>query len=154
MDGAREQFLADAGFSFDQHRNCRARCLLRGAQHTGHGVVAGNDVGEGQSAFAAMFDALQLALQRAGVERIAQRHLKAFDADRLHDEILGAGAHRRHDVIDAAMSGLNDDGDVEAGFADFCQHAHAIEAGHHQIEHHGIDGRRVGCGEHGDGRVA
>src|SRR6266853_458256 len=49
-----------------------------------------------------------------------------------------------------AMGGLHDDGNVEAGFADFRQHAHAIEAGHHQIEHHGIDGRRVGCGQHGD----
>jgi len=27
----------------------------------------------------------------------------------------------------AAMGGLHDDGDIEAGFADFCQHAHAIE---------------------------
>ena len=52
------------------------------------------------------------------------------------------------------MGGLHDHGNIEAGFADFRQHAHAVEAGHHQIEHHGIDRRRVRRGQHGDGRVA
>ena len=108
VDGAREQLLADAGFAFDQHRNGGAGGLLRGAQHAGHGLAAGDDVGEGQAAFAAVPDALQFALQRAGVERIAQRHLQPLDADRLDHEILGAGAHRRHHIVDAAMGGLHD----------------------------------------------
>ena len=154
VDGAGEQFLADAGFALDQHRNGRSRGLLRGAQHARHGLAAGDDVGEGQPAFAAVPDALQLALQRAGVQRIAQRNLQPLDADRLDHEILGAGAHRRHHIVDAAMGGLHDDGDVEAGFANFGQHAHAVEAGHDQIEHHGIDRRRVGAGQHGDRGVA
>ena len=52
------------------------------------------------------------------------------------------------------MGGLHDDGDVEAGFADFGQHAHAVEAGHHQIEHHGVDRLRVRRGQRGDGGIA
>ena len=102
----------------------------------------------------AVADALQFALQRAGVERIAQADLQPLDADRLDHEILGAGAHRRHHIVDAAMGGLHDDGDVEAGFADFGQHAHAVEAGHDEIEHHGVDGLRVRRGQRGDRGIA
>ena len=105
-------------------------------------------------AFAAVADALQFALQRAGIERVAQADLQPLDADRLDHEILRAGAHRRDHIVDAAMGGLHDHGDGETGFADFCQHAHAVEAGHHQIEHHGVDRRRVRRGQHGDGGVA
>ena len=122
-----------------------AFCAVRSTPR--HGFAAGDDVGEGQPAFAAVADALQFALQRAGVERIAQRHLQPLEADRLDHEILGAGAHRRHHIVDAAMGGLHDHGDVEAGFADLGQHAHAVEAGHHEIEHHGVDRRRVGGGQ-------
>ena len=154
VDGAGEQFLADAGFALDQDRDGGGGGLLRGAQHGRHGLAAGDDVGEGQPALAAVADALQLALQRAGVERVAQRHLQPLDADRLDHEILGAGAHRRHYIVDAAMGGLHDHGNGEAGFADPRQHAHAVEAGHHQIQHHGVDDGRVGGGQGGDGRVA
>ena len=127
---------------------------MRRPQHAGHGFAAGDDIGKRQPAFAAVADALQLALQCAGIERVAQRHLQALDADRLHHEILGTGAHRRHHIVDAAMGGLHDHGDAEAGFADFGQHAHAVEAGHHQIEHHGVDRRCVGRGQLGDRIVA
>ena len=101
-----------------------------------------------------MLDALQFAFQGAGVERIAQAHLQPLHADRLHHEILGAGAHRRHHIVNTAMRCLHDDGDIEPGFTNFCQHAHAVEAGHHKIEHHGIDPRCVRRGQHGNGRVA
>jgi hypothetical protein len=154
MDGTREQFLADAGFAFDQHRNRGGGGFLRGAQHARHGLAAGDDIGEGEAALAAVTDALQFAFQRAGVERVAQADLQPLHADGLDDEILGAGAHRRHHIVDAAMGGLHDDGNAEAGFADFGKHAHAVEARHHQIEHHGIDRRRVRGGQRGDGGVA
>ena len=72
VDGAGEQFLADAGFALDQHRDGRGRGLLRRAHHARHRLAAGDDVGKGQPAFAAVADALQFALQRAGVERVAQ----------------------------------------------------------------------------------
>ena len=65
VDGAGEQFLADAGLALDQHRNAGSCRLLRGAQHGCHGFAAGDDVGKGQPAFAAVADALQFALERA-----------------------------------------------------------------------------------------
>ncbi|MGY4482347.1 hypothetical protein ACVWWR_001538 [Bradyrhizobium sp. LM3.2] len=52
------------------------------------------------------------------------------------------------------MGGLHDDGDAEARFADFRQHAHAVEAGHHEIEDDAVDNGRIGGGEDGDRGVA
>ena len=52
------------------------------------------------------------------------------------------------------MGGLDDDGDVEAGLADLGQHAHAVETGHHEIEHDGVDSRPIRRGQDGDGGIA
>jgi len=119
-----------------------------------HRLGTGDDVGESQLTFAAMADALQLALQRAGVERVTQRHLQSLDADRLHDEVMRACAHRRHHIVDAAMGGLHDHRKVEAEIADFFQYAHAVEAGHDEIEHHGVDRLGLRIDQMGEGGVA
>ena len=50
VDGARDQFLADAGLAFDQHRDGGGRGLLGAAQHRLHARAAGDDVLEGQRA--------------------------------------------------------------------------------------------------------
>ena len=141
VDGARDQFLADAGFAFDQHRDGGGRRLLGGAQHRLHGGRAGDHVGDGQRAVAAALEPLQFAGQRLAGERVAQRDLQPLGACRLDHEIGGAGAHRRHHIVDAAMGGLHDDGNVEAGLAHARQHAEAVEIGHHQVEHHAVDAR-------------
>ena len=52
------------------------------------------------------------------------------------------------------MGGLHDDGEGVAGFADFGQHAHTVEAGHHEVEHQRIDRRCVRRGQHGDHGIA
>lgn len=101
-----------------------------------------------------MLDTLQFALERTGVERVTQRHLQPFEAGRLDHEILGAGAHRRNHIVDAAMGGLHDDGDVQAGVAHLREHAEAIEAGHHEVQHDGVDHRGVGGGQQGQRGVA
>ena len=105
-------------------------------------------------AFAAVADALQFALERAGVERIAQRHLQPLEADRLDDEILRAGAHRRNHIVDAAMRGLHDDRDAQARFTNFCEHAEPVEARHHEVEHDRVDRLPVRSGQQGHGRIA
>ena len=93
MNGAGDQLLADAGFAFDQHRNRGPGRLLAYGDDVIHRLRTGDDVGKGELAFAAMSDALQLAFQSAGIERVAQRDLQALDTDRLHDEIVRTGAH-------------------------------------------------------------
>ncbi len=154
VDRARDQLLADAGFAFDQHGNRRGGGLLGSAQHRRHRRAARDDIGKCQPAFAAVADALQFALQRARVQGVAQRHLQPLEADRLDDEVVRAGAHRRDDIVDAAMGGLHDDRKRDAGFAKLCQHAHAVEAGHDEVQHHGIDARLAVADEVRDGRVA
>jgi len=52
------------------------------------------------------------------------------------------------------MGGLHDDRDGEAGLAHPLQYPHAVEAGHHEIEHDGIDRGRLGRRQQGDCGVA
>ena len=154
VDRARDQFLADAGLAFDQDRNVRSRCLLHRAQHGLHGRRAGDDVGNGERAVAAALDALQFAGEPLRGERVAQRYLQAFWRRRLDHEVGGARAHRRHHIVDAAMGGLHDHRDIEAGLAHARQHAEPVEVRHHQVEHHAIDARRLRTGEQADRGVA
>jgi hypothetical protein len=96
----------------------------------------------------------ELALQRARHQRVAQRNLQAFGADRLDHEVGCARAHDRDHVVDAAMRGLHDDRQRDPGLAQARQHAQAIEIRHHQVEHHRIDAGTVVAGEVGERRVA
>ena len=154
MNGARDQFLADTRFALDQHRN-RGRCsLLAHRDDVIHRLGTGDDVGESELAFAAMPDALKFAFQRAGIERIAQGHLQAFDADRLHHEIVRPGPHCGHHIVDTAVGGLYDHRQIEADIANLGQHTHAVEAGHDEIEHQRIDGLRIGIDQMGEGGIA
>ncbi len=154
MDRARHQFLADAAFAFEQHRNSGGGGLFRRVQHRLHRRGAGNDIGQSQRAVAAAPDALQFAGQRLGGERVAQRDFHAFGAGRLDHEVGGAGAHRRDDIIDAAVGGLDNDRGVEAGLAHPRHHAEAVEVRHHQIEHDAVDRGGLIAGEQGEGGVA
>ncbi len=154
MDGAGDQLLADAGFAFDQHGNGRRGRALPHGNDARHCLRPCDDVGEGQLAFTAVLDALQFAFQRAGIECVAQRDLETFDADWLYNEIMGTRAHRGHDIVDAAMRGLHNHWEIEPGFADFRQHAHAVEARHDKVEHQRIDRFRVGVQQQGNGCIA
>ena len=87
---------------------------------------------------------LELVLERVDAQRVLDRHLQPLGADRLDDEIVGAGAHRRDHRLDRAVRGLDDGGNGDAALAHAGEHAHAVEIGHHQIEHDEIDRRPVG----------
>ena len=154
MNGARDQFLADARFTGDEHGDVRGGGLLRHAQHAVHGRALGDDVFEAERTRAAVLDAVDLAFERAGVERVAQAHLHALGADRLDHEIDRAGPHRGDDIVDAAMRGLHDHRHVDCRLAHFRQHAHAVEVRHHQIEDHAIEAPAIGPGEHRQRRIA
>ncbi len=144
VDGARDQFLADAGFAGDQHRDGRGRGLLRHA-----------DDARASTALLVMmslkpsvpdwlfFIRCQFAFERAGVERVAQADMQPLGADRLDHEIDRAGAHRRDHIVDAAMRGLHDHRHVDRRLAHFGEHAEPVEIRHHQIEDHAIDPRAV-----------
>ena len=85
----------------------------------------------------------EFVLERIDPQRILDRDLQPFGADRLDDEIMRPGAHRRDHRFDRAMRGLDDGGDGDAALAHAREHAHAVEIGHHQIENDEIDRRAV-----------
>ena len=136
-----------------QHRYGRGGRLFRGLENRLHRRRTCDHVGNGQRAFVAAFEPLQFARERSRREHIAQRDFQPFGACRLHHEVGRARAHGRHDIVDAAMGGLHDHRNIEAGLAHEGQNAEPIEIGHDQVEDHGID-RRVGSGEELDRRIA
>ena len=94
-----------------------------------------------------MPDAIKLAFERAGVERVAQADQHALGARRLDDEIDRAGAHRRDHVVDAAMRGLHDHRYGDGGLAQSGENAETVEVRHYQVENDAIDTRAVRPGE-------
>ena len=153
MDRARDQFLADAGFAFDQHRYRRGGRLFRRLKDGLHRRRARDHIGDRQRAFVPALEPLQFARKRARGQRVAQRDFQAFRACRLDHEIGRARAHGGHHIVDSAMGGLHDHRNCEAGLAHEGQNAEPVEVGHHQVEDDGIYGR-VGSGEELDRRIA
>ncbi len=154
VDGAGDHFLADPGFAFDQRRNVGGGSFLRAAQHAFHHRRAGDDVGERQRAFAAALEPLQLVAQRLGGERVAQADLNALGAGRLDHEVRRARAHRRDDIVDAAMRGLHDYRNVASGLFHAGHHAEPVEVRHHQVEDHAVDPLAFGSAEEFRRRIA
>jgi hypothetical protein len=95
----------------------------------------------------ALLDAGELALQRARHQGVAQRNLQTFRADRLDHEIGCARTHHRDHIVDAAVGGLHDDGQRDAGLAQPRQHAETVEIRHDQIEHDRVDRGPLRSGE-------
>ena len=79
---------------------------------------------------------LHFARQGADLELVADRDRDAFRAGGLDQKIVGAGAHRFHGGIDAALGGEHDHRQFGIGGAQLGQHLQAAHVGHHQIEQH------------------
>ena len=90
-----------------------------------------------------MSDAVELALERAGIERVAQTDVQALGADRLDHEVDGASAHRGDDIVNAAVCGLHDHRHCDPRLPHFRQHAKPVEIRHHQVEDDAIDARAL-----------
>ena len=85
---------------------------------------------------------------------VAQADLQPLGADWLDHEIDRARAHRRDDVVDAAVRGLDDDRRGDGVAAQPRENAEAVEVRHHQIEDHAVDAGAVRSGEQCRSRVA
>src|SRR5580704_3143738 len=75
LDRARHQFLADAGFAFDQDRYVRLGGALGKADGARHRFRAGDDVAEAQFAGVASRGPPEFVLERVDAQRVADRHL-------------------------------------------------------------------------------
>ncbi len=143
VNGARDQLLADARLALDQHRNGGAGGFLGGADDCMHARATRDDVAKRERACAAALDAIELARERAGGERIAQAHLQALGTNRLYDEIGRARPHGGDHIVDAAVGGLNDHRRGERSLAHLGEHAKTVEIGHDEIEHDRIKAIRA-----------
>ena len=143
LNRARHQFLADAGFAFDQHRNVRLGRPLGEPHGARHQFRAGDNVAKTEFAGVASRRPAQFVLERVDAQRIADRHLKTLGADRLDDKIGRARAHGGDDDLDRAVRGLHDRRNRDIALAHPRQHAHAVEIGHHEVEDDEIDRRSV-----------
>ena len=154
LDGARHQFLADAGFAFDEDRNVRGRRLLAEPDDAVHGGALGNHVLEGERAAAPARAALHLALDRLHLQRVGDRRLQPVRRGRLDDEVEGAVAHGQHHRLDAALRRLDDDGHADVALAHRLQHADAVDIRHGKVEDHHRHRPRAGAVERLQPRLA
>ena len=91
LDGARHQFLADAGFALDQDRDVRRGRLAGEPQHPVHGRAAGDEVVEGERARSRVAPgAARLDLARLDLERVGDRRAQPLGRGRLDHEVEGA----------------------------------------------------------------
>ena len=146
LNGARDDLLADAGFALDQHRNGRMRRALAKPDDAGHFRAARDEILEGQKTLRALADAAHFAGERVDRQGVLDRDLQPLGADRLDDEVLRAGAHRGNHRLYRAMRGLHDDRRRELELAHAAENAHAVEIGHHEIEHEQGDRRGASLG--------
>ena len=139
LDGARHQFLADAKFALDQDGDVGLRCPLGEAQRARHRLGLGHDVAKAEFAGAATRGAAQFVLERIDTQRVLDRHLEPFGADRLNDEVDRARPHGGNDRFNRTVRGLHDHRRGDLAPAHLSEHAHAVEIRHHEIENDETD---------------
>ena len=154
LDGAGQDFLADARFALDDDRDVGAGGALGEPQHAAHVRAARGEILEPQGAVGAALHAPDLAFQRADAQRVLDRHLQALGADRLDDEIGRTSPHGRDNRLDRPMRRLNDDRQGDVALAHGGEHAHAVEVGHDQVEDDERDRGALGGRQYGERRVA
>ena len=113
---------------------CEAAARLPRRDHPLHRRALGDDVGEGERAGGGALHALELALERAELQGVLDRHLEPLGRDRLDHEIDRAGPHRVDHRVDPAMGGLDDHGNRPVLFPEPGEHTDPVELGHDEIE--------------------
>ena len=139
LDGARQDFLADARFAFDEHRDGGFGGALGEPDDPTHVGALGDEVAEAQRPRGAPAHAPDFALERIDAQGVLDRDLQALRPDRLDDEIDGAGAHRRDHRLDGAVRRLHDDRRFDAAFAQLRHEAEPVEVGHDEVDDGDVD---------------
>src|SRR5690606_13926753 len=139
LNDASDQFLADAGLAFHQDRDVALGRLGAERQDPVHGWRTGDDVGEPEGAAAPVAIAAHQRFQRLQFQGIAQRHDQPLRRYRLHEEIRRPEAHGGDHGLQRGTGSLDDDrGAVSLATHDL-ENGHAVEVGHHEVQHHGAD---------------
>ena len=133
----RDQLLAGAALTPNQHRDIRVGDTLDQVAHLGHGRAVAE-----QHRVAGLL--LDLIAQRCHFlrelplsERVAKQDLELGVLERLADEVGRAELHRLHDRGGAALAGDDDDRHVPVDLPECGKRRQAVHgAGHHHIEEH------------------
>ena len=94
LDGAGDQFLADAGFAFDQDRDVRRGGAAAERDHLVHRTSPRITRSANVTCFGLLLDPVTPPCKRLDLERARCRRRRAAPARRLDDEIGGPGPHR------------------------------------------------------------
>ncbi len=143
MHRAGDQLLADAALAQDEDRDARAgRPLAQPLDH-GHGGRGADQLLEGDLAGRLLLEAIDLALQVAHLQRVADRDHDPLRRGRLDEEVLRAGLHGLDHGVDAAGGGQHDDGLHEAARAHLLQRLQAALARHDKVQHDHVSAARA-----------
>ena len=134
LDGTRDQLLADAALTFDQHGYGRIGGALPELDDPGHRLAAGDEIGKTEFAPSGGLDPGQLVLQRPDLERVLDGNFEPLGAHRLDHEVDGARAHGGDGRVDAAIGRLHDGRRLPGQGPDGGKDRHPIGARHDEVE--------------------
>jgi len=154
LDGARDQLLADARLTLDQHGDVGGGGALAERDDALHRLAANDEIVEGQRPLDLLLDAADLARERLDAERGLDGDLEPLGRGGLDDEIGRARAHRADGRIDRTVRGLDDDRGDARPLREPLEDGHAVDARHHEVEQHEADRAAVRPLEDLDGLLA
>ena len=134
VQGAGDDFLADAAFAGDQDRD--GRLCGTGPQRLDHphGRAGAHQIVEGGAAGDVFLEPTDLCGQSGDLEGVGDTDQQPFGRDGFDEEVLGPGLHGLDHRIDAARGGQDDDRCGHACGADLGQGLHAAHARHDHVE--------------------
>ena len=144
LDGARQNFLADAGLALDEDRDVGLGGAFGEPDDARHVAALGGEVAKAQRPRRTPAHAPHFAFEGVDAERVLDRYLQALGADGLDDEVEGPRAHRRDDRLDRAMGSLHDDGRLDAALAHLGDQSETVELRHDEVDHREVDALALG----------
>ena len=133
MDGARQQFLAGAGFAADQHRGIALRHAGGHFQHVEQHLRSTRDAFKSVLPIQAEAQAVHLLHQSAMLHGAVDHQHEFFVVDRLGDVVVGSGLHGGHGGLHGSKRGNHDHRRLRIQLANLLQQIHPGDAGHLQI---------------------
>jgi hypothetical protein len=151
VDGAGQLALAGAALAGEQDGGPRSGDLLGEAIDLLHRRAGAEQALEAAAVALAQLSAEVLGLgpQRAALHRPLDGEDEAVDVDRLHQIVVGAGAHGRDGGGDLAEGGGDDDGQAAVLLAQAREQLHAVHLRHAQVGDHDVGGELVGRAQAG-----
>ena len=136
MQRSGEELLAGAALSFEQHGGVRRRRALQRGEHLAQRRILADQLRRAAPDRELLLHQEVLGHQAAALERAGDEQQQVIGIDGLRQEVHRPFLHRRDRVLDAAVGGHDDDGDVGVDLLGGTEHAEAVPLGQAQIGQH------------------